>query len=50
MRFFDRGEVKRDAAKVDLASLERKSLAFFAKNPQLKSREITFSGLSVQDM
>ena len=43
-------EVKRDATRVDLASLERKSLAFFAKNPQLKSRKVTFSGLSVQDM
>ena len=43
-------EVKRDATRVDLASLERKSLAFFAKNPQLRSREVTFSGLSVRDM
>lgn len=43
-------EVKRDASRIDLNDLERKSGAFFAKNPALKSRKISFAGLSIQDM
>ena len=43
-------EVKRDERRMDMAALERKSLAFFAKNPQLKSRKVRFAGLSIGDM
>ena len=43
-------EVKRDAARIDLHELERKSGAFFAKNPTLKSRKVFFKGLSLEDM
>ena len=43
-------EVKRDAARIDLHELERKSGAFFAKNPTLKSRNCFFKGLSLADM
>ena len=47
MDFF---EIKRDAKRIDLGLLRQKSEAFFAKNPQLASREMTFRGLSMQDM
>lgn len=47
MDFF---EIKRDAKRIDLGLLRKKSEAFFAKNPQLASRETTFRGLSLQDM
>ena len=43
-------EVKRDASRIDLHDLERKSGAFFAKNPALKSRRCFFRGLSLGDM
>ena len=43
-------EVKRDASRIDLHALERKSAAFFAKNPTLKSRNCFFKGLSLEDM
>ena len=43
-------EVKRDASRISLGDLERKSRAFLAKNPELQSRKISFKGLSLQDM
>ena len=43
-------EMKRDASRIDLHDLERKSGAFFAKNPALKSRRCFFRGLSLGDM
>ena len=43
-------EVKRDASRINLHDLERKSGAFFAKNPTLKSRNCFFKGLSLEDM
>ena len=43
-------EVKRDASRIDLHDLERKSGAFFAKNPALKSRTCFFKGLSLEEM
>ena len=43
-------EVKRDASRIDLNDLERKSGAFFAKNPALKSRTCSFKGLSLEEM
>ena len=43
-------EVKRDASRIDLHDLERKSGAFFAKNPKLESRKCFFKGLSLRDM
>ncbi len=43
-------EVKRDVSRIDLHALERKSGAFFAKNPTFKSRNCFFKGLSVEDM
>ena len=47
MDFF---EIKRDAKRIDLGLLRKKSEAFFAKNPQFASRETAFRGLSLQDM
>lgn len=43
-------EVKRDTSRIDLHDLERKSGVFFAKNPALKSRKVSFAGLSTLDM
>ena len=43
-------EVKRDASRFDRALLARKVDAFFAKNPSLKSHEVTWGGLSMDDM
>lgn len=43
-------EIKRDSSRIDLTALERKSLAFFAKNPQLRSRKVSYAGLSISDM
>lgn len=43
-------EIKRDAARIDLKELEFKSRAFLTKNPQLKSRKISYKGLSMEDM
>ena len=43
-------EIKRDAARIDLKGLEFKAHAFLTKNPQLKSRNITSKGLSMEDM
>ena len=43
-------EIKRDAKRIDIGMLREKSAAFFAKNPQLKSRTPAFKGLSLLDM
>ena len=43
-------EVKRDETRIDLKRLQEKSDAFFQKNPDLKSREVSFLGLSMRDM
>lgn len=43
-------EIKRNHSRIDLARLEEKGKAFFEKNPQLKSREVSFAGLSMEDM
>jgi len=43
-------EVKREAKRIDLEALEEKSKAFFAKHPSLKSRKVSFVGLSLDDM
>ena len=43
-------EVKRDKARINLDSLKAKATAFLAKNPQLKEHELSFKGLSLQDM
>jgi hypothetical protein len=43
-------EVKRDSKRIDLDSLQKKSMAFFAKNPQMVQRKVSFGGLSIQDM
>ena len=43
-------EVKRDSKRIDLDSLQKKSMAFFAKNPQMAQRKVSFGGLSIQDM
>ena len=43
-------EVKRDASRIDLHDLERKSGVFFAKNPTLKSRKCYFKSLSLGEM
>ncbi len=43
-------EIKRDARRIDLNMLQRKALAFFDKNPGLQSRQVTYSGLSLDDM
>ena len=43
-------EVKRDPSRIDLASLARKREAFFAKNPELRTRTASCRGLSIVDM
>ncbi len=43
-------EVKRDSKRIDRDSLQKKSMAFFAKNPQMAQRKVSFGGLSIQDM
>ncbi|MBR4674320.1 MAG: hypothetical protein IKP00_07640 [Victivallales bacterium] len=43
-------EIKRDSRRIDLNVLQRKASAFFNQNPDLQSRTLTFSGLSLQDM
>lgn len=43
-------EIKRDAARISPVGLERKTSAFFAKNPQLKTRAWACRGLSLKDM
>jgi len=43
-------EIKREARRIDLEVLAEKAKAFFAKHPSLKSREVSFVGLSMDDM
>ena len=43
-------EIKREASRIDLDLLRRKSEAFFAKNPEKRKRHVQFSGLSLNDM
>ena len=43
-------EVKRDPSRIDIAALQKKGEAFFAKNPQLAQRTVSFGGLSMLDM
>ena len=43
-------EVTRDPARLDIRALETKTEAFFAKNPQFRSRESACRGLSLSDM
>ena len=47
---FDFYEVKRDARRIDIAALARKREAFFAKNPEQRSRTALSKGLSILDM
>ena len=42
-------EIKRDAARIDLAALKAKTEAFFEKNPALRSLESECRGLSLAD-
>ena len=48
MRFVFFGTFARNLE--EMHALERKSGAFFAKNPTLKSRNCFFKGLSLEDM
>lgn len=43
-------EIKRDAARIDMNVLRRKSEAFFCKNPELRGCRVGFHGLSLKDM
>ena len=43
-------EVKRDPRRIDISALEKKAEAFFAKNPQLAQRTVSFGWLSLADM
>ena len=43
-------EVKRRRRDIDIKALERKSEAFFAKNPEMRSRKASFAGLSLDDI
>ncbi len=43
-------EVKVDSSRYEAALLKRKADAFFAKNPELKSRRAIYRGLSLEDM
>ena len=43
-------EIKRDPRRINLDVLREKASAFFKKNPALQSRQVSFSGLSLNDM
>ena len=43
-------EIKRDSSRIDLNVLKTKSEVFFAKHPELRSREVAHIGLSLEDM
>jgi len=43
-------EVKIDPKRIDLKALKEKTAAFFAKNPELKGRKVSFRALSINDM
>lgn len=43
-------EVKVSSERIDLKALKAKSEAFFAKNPDLKDRKVSFRALSLKDM
>ena len=43
-------EVKTDARRLDLDALREKTVAFFAKNPELKGHANLFRGLSLDDL
>ena len=43
-------EVKRDSMRLDATALERKAEAFLSKNPQYRSWNRSYLGLSMKDM
>ena len=43
-------EIKRDGSRIARGKLEEKAEAFFRKNPQLRERQLSFRGLSLEDM
>ena len=43
-------EIKRDKSRISLKELEGKASAFFAKNPDLQGRVVSFKGLSIEEM
>ena len=43
-------EIKRDASRISLSELKEKSEVFLAKNPDVRSRRMSFAGLSIKDM
>lgn len=43
-------EIKVRSERIDLQALKAKAEAFFAKNPQLRSRKVSFRALSLKDM
>jgi len=43
-------EIKRDSSRFEKRTLEAKSVAFFEKNPDKRSRSVTFAGLSLRDL
>lgn len=43
-------EVKRDKARINLATLRQKAQAFLAKNPELNNHAISYKALSMEDM
>ena len=43
-------EIKRDKDRISLKELESKAAAFFAKNPDLQGRVVSFKGLSIEEM
>ena len=43
-------EIKRDPRRFDQAALRKKTEAFFAKNPELRSRRVRLAGLSLEDL
>ena len=49
-RKLDFYEVKRELSRFDPSHLRRKAEAFLAKNPTLRSMEISYGGLSLSDM
>lgn len=43
-------EIKRDSKRIDLGKLKTKAEVFLQKNPDLRTRKISFKGLSLEDL
>ena len=49
-RLLDFYEIKRDKRRISQKELERKTIAFFEKNPQLREMTVAHKGLTIENM